>query len=161
MSFRAAPRNRIVGRIAKGLNKFKALYTRRGLRLGGRSDALAVDAGDSVSNLDYSGGRKTHRFPLPYGLGSLSLTHRPTENPTGVTPKRGLQGILNHAPHCSIRGRSILSVSSQLGKGVCKIPSPTRGGLGWGAIATLSFRAAPRNCIVGRIAKGLNKFKAL
>ena len=42
-------------------------------------------AGDSVSNLDYSGGRKTHRFPPPYGLGSHSLTHRPTENPTGVT----------------------------------------------------------------------------
>ena len=41
---------------------------------------------DSGSNLDYSGGRKTHRFPPPYGLGSLSLTHRPTENPTGVTP---------------------------------------------------------------------------
>ena len=58
-----------------------------GLRLGGRSDALAVDEGDSVSNLDYSGGRKTHRFPPPYGLGSLSLTHRPTENPTGVTKK--------------------------------------------------------------------------
>ena len=42
-------------------------------------------AGDSVSNLDYSGGRKTHRFPPPNGLGSLSLTHRHTENPTGVT----------------------------------------------------------------------------
>ena len=35
--------------------------------------------------MDYSGGRKTHRFPPPYGLGSLSLTHRPTENPTGMT----------------------------------------------------------------------------
>ena len=32
-----------------------------------------------------SGGRKTHRFPPPYGLGSHSLTHRPTENPTGMT----------------------------------------------------------------------------
>ena len=42
-------------------------------------------AGDTGSNLDYSGGRKTHRFPPPYGLGSLSLTHRPTENPTGMT----------------------------------------------------------------------------
>ena len=40
-----------------------------------------------MSNLDYSGGRKTHRFPPPYGLGSHSLTHRPTENPTGVTKK--------------------------------------------------------------------------
>ena len=37
--------------------------------------------------MDYSGGRKTHRFPPPYGLGSHSLTHRPTENPTGVTKK--------------------------------------------------------------------------
>ena len=51
------------------------------------------------------------------------------------------------------RGRSILSVSSQLGKGICKIPSPTRGGLGWGSITTLSFRAATRNRIVGRIMK--------
>ena len=41
--------------------------------------------GDTGLNLDYSGGRKTHRFPPPYGLGSLPLTHRPTENPTGVT----------------------------------------------------------------------------
>ena len=40
---------------------------------------------DSGSHLDYSGCRKTHRFPPPYGLGSLSLTHRPTENPTGMT----------------------------------------------------------------------------
>ena len=40
---------------------------------------------DSGSHLDYSGGRKTHRFPPPYGLGSHSLTHRPTENPTGMT----------------------------------------------------------------------------
>ena len=53
---------------------------------------MAVDAGDAVSNLDYSGGRKTHRFPPPYGLGSLSLTHRPTENPTGMTPKQGFAG---------------------------------------------------------------------
>ena len=51
----------------------------------GRSDDDAGLVGDSVSNLDYSGGRKTHRFPPPYGLGSLSLTHCPTENPTGVT----------------------------------------------------------------------------
>ena len=55
-------------------------------------------AGDSGSNLDYSGGRKTHRFPPPYGLGSHSLTHRPTENPTGMTHWQELQGILNHAP---------------------------------------------------------------
>ena len=45
-------------------------------------------------NLDYSGGRKTHRFPPPYGLGSLSLTHRPTENPTGVTIELIPYGIL-------------------------------------------------------------------
>ena len=57
-------------------------------------------AGDSVSNLDYSGGRKTHRFPPPYGLGSLSLTHRPTENPIGVTHWQELQGILNHVTLC-------------------------------------------------------------
>ena len=59
--------------------------------------------GDSGSNLDYSGGRKTHRFPPPYGLGSLSLTHRPTENPTGVTlfVTLNLQGILNHVALCS------------------------------------------------------------
>ena len=60
------------------------------LRCGGslckaRSDALAVGAGDSGTNSDYSGGLKTHRFPPPYGLGSLSLTHRPAENPTGMT----------------------------------------------------------------------------
>ena len=55
-------------------------------------------AGDTGSNLDYSGGRKTHRFPPPYWLGSHSLTHRPTENPTGMTLWQGLQGILNHAP---------------------------------------------------------------
>ena len=51
--------------------------------------------------MDYSGGRKTHRFPPPYGLGSLSLTHRPTENPTGMTHRQELQGIQNHAPLCS------------------------------------------------------------
>ena len=78
---------RIVGRIAKDRIDFKTLYTCRGLRLGGQSDALEVDAGDTGSNLDYSGGRKTHRFPPPYGLGSHSLTHRPTENPTGMTKK--------------------------------------------------------------------------
>ena len=60
----------------------------------GRSDAFAVEAGDSVLNLDYSGGRKTHRFPPPYGLGSLSLTHCPTENPTGVTIELIPYGIL-------------------------------------------------------------------
>ena len=37
-------------------------------------------------------------FPPPYGLGSLSLTHRPTENPTGMTHCQNLQEILNHAP---------------------------------------------------------------
>ena len=63
-----------------------------------------------MSNLDYSGGRKTHRFPPPYGLGSLSLTHRPTENPTGVTNWRGLQGILNHAPPCSAVQNDALKV---------------------------------------------------
>ena len=57
-------------------------------------------AGDSGSNLDYSGGRKTHRFPPPYGLGSHSLTHRPTENPTGMTHWRELQGIQNHVTLC-------------------------------------------------------------
>ena len=45
---------------------------------------------DSGSDLDYSGCRKTHRFPPPYGLGSHSLTHRPTENPTGMTKKQPL-----------------------------------------------------------------------
>ena len=45
----------------------------------------SVQLCDSGLHLDYSGGRKTHRFPPPYGLGSHSLTHRPTENPTGVT----------------------------------------------------------------------------
>ena len=69
----------------EGLDNFNTFWTRRGLRLGGRSDDDAGLAGDSVSNLDYSGSRKTHRFPPPYGLGSLSLTHRPAENPTGVT----------------------------------------------------------------------------
>ena len=59
----------------------------------GRSDALAVDAGDTGANLDYSGGRKTHRFPTPYGLGSHSLTHRHTENPTGVITKQIPCGI--------------------------------------------------------------------
>ena len=49
LSFRAATRNRIVGRIAKGLNDFKILCTRRGLRLGGRSDDDAGLAGDSES----------------------------------------------------------------------------------------------------------------
>ena len=68
-----------------GGNLFKTIRTSRGLRLGGRSDALAVGAGDSGANLDYSGGLKIHRFPPPYGLGSLSLTHRPAENPTGMT----------------------------------------------------------------------------
>ena len=48
--------------------------------------------GDSGSDLDYSGGRKTHRFPPPYGLGSHSLTHRPTENPTGMTHWRLVKG---------------------------------------------------------------------
>ena len=71
----------------------------------GRSDAFAVEAGDSVLNSDYSGGRKTHRFPPPYGLGSLSLTHRPTENPTGMTkemtaphpnPPRAGEGIFEY-----------------------------------------------------------------
>ena len=74
--------SRIIGRIARG-----------GIIL--KPSGFAEDSG---SNLDYSGGRKTHRFPPPYGLGSLSLTHRPTENPTGVTHWLGLQGILNHAP---------------------------------------------------------------
>ena len=32
---------------------------------------------------------------------SLSLTHRPAENPTGVTMMLVSQGILNHAPPCS------------------------------------------------------------
>ena len=41
-----------------------------------------------IWNLDYSGYRKTHCFPPPYGLGSHSLTHRPTENPTGGTKKK-------------------------------------------------------------------------
>ena len=92
--------SRIVGRIAKDRIDFKTLYTCRGFRLGGRSDALEVEE-DSGSHLDYSGGRKTHRFPPPNGLGSHSLTHRPTENPTGMTHWLGLQGILNHAPLCS------------------------------------------------------------
>ena len=56
----------------------------------------SVLVGDSGSNLDYSGGRKTHRFPPPYGLGSLSLTHRPTENPTGVTKRNN---PLRETPH--------------------------------------------------------------
>ena len=47
----------------------------------------SVQLCDSGSYLDYSGCQKTHRFPPPYGLGSLSLTHRPTENPTGMTEK--------------------------------------------------------------------------
>ena len=50
--------SRIIERIAKGRINLK----------------LSELVGDSVSNLDYSGGRKTHRFPPPYGLGSLSLT---------------------------------------------------------------------------------------
>ena len=50
--------SRIIERIAKG-----------GINL-----KLSELVGDSGSNLDYSGGRKTHRFPPPYGLGSLSLT---------------------------------------------------------------------------------------
>ena len=53
--------------------------------------------GDSVSNLDYSGGRKTHRFPPTYGLGSFPLTHRPAENPTGVTHWQELQGFLSRS----------------------------------------------------------------
>ena len=57
----------------------------------------SILGGDSGSNLDYSGGRKTHRFPPPNGLGSHSLTHRPTENPTGVTPWRLMQGTPRQA----------------------------------------------------------------
>ena len=53
-----------------------------------------------------------------------------------------------------IRGRSLLSVSSQLGKGVCKIPSQTRGGLGWGATASFVTLNLIQSRIVGRIAKG-------
>ena len=34
-----------------------------------------------VDVLDYSGCRKVLSFPTPYGLGSLLLTRRPTENP--------------------------------------------------------------------------------
>ena len=51
----------------------------------GEGEESNPSAGDTGSNLDYSGGRKTHHFPPPYGLGSHSLTHRPTENPTGMT----------------------------------------------------------------------------
>ena len=47
----------------------------------GKSHSSEVGSG---SNLDYSGGRKTHRFPPPNGFGSLSLTHHPNENPTGM-----------------------------------------------------------------------------
>ena len=54
----------------------------------GRSDAFAVEAGDSVSNLDYSGGRKTHRFPPPYGLGSLSLTIASNRSDDRINPLR-------------------------------------------------------------------------
>ena len=82
-------------------------------------------AGDSGSNLDYSGGRKTHRFPPSYGLGSLSLTHRPTENPTGVTHWQGVQGILNHAPLCSAIQNDDM-VESLAGHSPSR-PSPIRG----------------------------------
>ena len=34
-----------------------------------------------IAVLDYSGCRKVLGFPTPCGLGSLSLTRRPTENP--------------------------------------------------------------------------------
>ena len=76
-----------------------------------RSDDDAELVGGTSADLDYSGGRKTHRFPPPYGLGSHSLTHRPTENPTGMTHWRGLQGILNHAPLCSAVQNDALKVN--------------------------------------------------
>ncbi len=58
---------------------------------------LNPSAGDSGSNLDYSGGRKTHRFPPPYGLASHSLTHRPIENQTEMTHWRELLPFFRHS----------------------------------------------------------------
>ena len=142
LSFRAATRNRIIERIKRdGTCFINTLSTRRGLRVVGRSDASFVtlnsiqsridwriarggmvfncpSEGDSVSNLDYSGGRKTHRFPPPYGLGLLSFTHR-------LQPEWRKKALTGHSPsqHFPSRGRS-------------KIPSRCRGF--W-----ITFRFAP------------------
>ena len=66
--------------------------------------------------MDYSGCRKTHRFPPPYGLGSHSLTQRPTENPTGMTKKQPLP---------------TLALPEQ-GRESSNTPSPDWGRSGWG-----------------------------
>ena len=52
---------------------------------------------------------RTHRFPPPYGLGSHSLTHRPTENPTGMTKE-------SVAPH---------PIPPRVGEGILQIPFPS------------------------------------
>ena len=70
----------------------------------GDNTSQSVQLCDTGSHLDYSGCRKTHRFPPPYGLGSHSLTHRPTENPTGMTKKQ--------PPH---------SIHLNIQKGICLI----------------------------------------
>ena len=68
----------------------------------------------------------------------LAVAHRrPTENPTGVTNWRGLQGILNHAPPCSAVQNDALKVKPlrdtphpdlpQSGEGVFKDSLPYSG----------------------------------
>ena len=90
---------------------------------------------DSGSHLDYSGCRKTHRFPPPYGLGSHSLTHRPTENPTGMTkemtaphpnPPRAGEGAItlyNPSNYATLNQLCIQAHSSSLccGGSLCKV----------------------------------------
>ena len=130
--------------------------------------------------MDYSGCRKTHRFPPPYGLGSLSLTHRPTENPTGVTilfsvtlnsiqsriVERIGKGLNNLKPsifagdsgswagvtHFSVTLNSFQCLDvERIAKYCCSLPNSGRAGVGSGCF--LSFRAPTRNRIVGRIIK--------
>ena len=85
--------------------------------------------------MDYSGCRKTHRFPPPYGLGSHSLTHRPTENPTGMTkemtaphpsPPRAGEGAItlhNLFNYATLNQLCIQAHSSSLrcGGSLCKV----------------------------------------
>ena len=119
-------------------------------------------------------------FPSTLRAWFASAHTSPSRKSNRSDAKRGLQGILNPAPlfrmtdkikplrdtsHPSLpqsgEGAFCGFLSTwergfarwfplNLGKGVCKIPSPTRGGLGWGAITTLSFRATTRNRIVER-----------
>ena len=86
----------------------------------------SVFAGDSVLNSDYSGGRKTHRFPPPYGLGSLSLTiasNRSDDktNPLRDTPHPNLpqsgEGAFCRFPLNLGRGFGFARYPPQLGEG--------------------------------------------